>query len=131
MEAPIKLIGNVSYLNAHQRPGKAGIITTGYGSILEGNEDAAALLNVPSGKSMRNALIVSYAHRNSVQDFREQLKLMQKKDFLATNLLVLRPRGGVPFKANVTAKVIARSNQIVLIFWELSAASLSGTLKIA
>ncbi len=131
MESPIKILGNVSYLNAHQRPGKAGIVTTGHGSILEGNDEAARLLNVISARSMRNAPIVSYAHRSSAQVFREQLNLLKTQDSLVTNLLVLRPRGGVPFRANVTAKVIARGNQILLIFWEISAASLSGNLKIA
>jgi len=134
MGAPIKLIGNyngdISYLNAYGRPGKAGIVTTGHGSILEANDEAAKLFNVISAKAMKNVLIVSYAHRSSVQNFKSYLHSAKNVDSFSTDLLVLRPRGGVPFKAAVSAKVIARGQQIVLLYWEVSVATISG-LKIA
>ena len=129
METPIKLIGNVGYLNTYQKPGKASIVTTGYGTILEANDDAAKLLNVVSSRSMKNVQIVSYAHRSSARDFRTLLNRSSYSDHLSSNLLVLRPRSGVPFKANVTAKVIARGNRIVLLFWEVSAESVATSVS--
>jgi hypothetical protein len=129
MEAPIKLIGNVGYLNTYQKPGKAGIVTTGYGSILEANDEAAKLFNVTSSRAMKNVPIVSYAHRSSARDFRALLNGFRSADHLDSNLLVLRPRSGVPFKANVIGKVIARGQRIVLIFWEVSVESAVTNLK--
>ncbi len=122
MEAPIKLIGNVGYLNTYQKPGKAGIVTTAHGSILEANDEAAKLFNVTSSRAMKNVPIVSYAHRSSAQDFRDALNRFKFSDHFDSSLLVLRPRGGTPFKANVVGKIIARGQQIVLIYWEVSAA---------
>ncbi len=125
MEAPINMIGDISYLNVYGHPEKAGVVTTGHGAILEANDAAAKLLNVSFGKVMKNVPIVSYAHRSSAQVFREKLRELKTADSITTDRLVLRPRSGIAFKALVTAKVIARGRQIIVVYWELSRADVA------
>ena len=120
MIAPNKLIGNVTSLQNFSTPGQAGVITTHHGAILEANAETALLLNMASHDAMRNALIMSYAHRASVRGMHEAIKRMTKSNNYESKDLKLRPRSGIPFQANIKARVIVRNEGMFLIFWELS-----------
>lgn len=119
MATPTKLIGDFLNLKRIQTPGKAGLITNQYGSILEANAESAELFNISSTAAMRNALIVSYAHRDSVMGFRKLLNQISKCDNLESNNLRMRPRGGIPFKSHIKSRVLAKANNISVIFWEI------------
>lgn len=119
MIAPNKLIGNVTSLANLSKPGYASVITTHYGVIIEANSEAATLLNAISGVAMTNALLVSYAHRASAQGMRNAFNHLKKFDSFESNTLKLRPRSGIPFLADIKGRVIARTEGIFLVFWEL------------
>ncbi len=125
MIAPTKLIGDMSKLKNLVKPGRAGIITNSYGSILEANAEAAELFNVSSAGAMRNLLLVSYVHRASVSLFRNGLKQLRScKSFESNGDIRIRPRGGKDeFKALIKSRVIAVGNNIVIMVWEVSDAN--------
>ncbi len=122
MNASDKPIGKTISLNTLVASGKAGIITSHYGSILEANAEAAELFNVSSAGAMRNLLLVSYVHRASVNKFRESLnQLRTEKAFSSNGEIRFRARGGKgEFQGLIKSRVLAATNLISILVWEIS-----------
>lgn len=97
----------------------AGIITNGWGSILEANQAAALLMSVEDRSHLTNKLLVSYVHRKYVREFQEFIRSVIANEAGSSSTMWLRPRGKLPFQANMNVRIVMRNKSLVILRWNI------------
>ncbi|MFL5384688.1 MAG: PAS domain-containing protein [Longimicrobiaceae bacterium] len=96
----------------------AELLTTLDGSIVFANRQASALLGVDARDLARKPLAV-YVDGGASRDFRRFLAQVARAEGPSTAALALRPRGGMPVEAAVTAWPVPASDGTLLLGWRL------------
>lgn len=111
------------YTRKFHQAKNAGVITNGRGAIIEANAAAVKLMNVQSEQDLKGKLLVSYVHRRNVKAFQDLIHQISPDGVVSHESVWIRPRGSLPFEANLDAIVIMQSRAIVLICWDITNAN--------